>query len=113
AFAAMPRRLDLIDFAVFLSCPIDPPACELADAFRAALAQQGGKILIAESAPGLERIKQMQLRTIRLRLAERRRAGHLRHNARTAAADDVLVEQNHLGTAARGSDSGEHACCST
>ena len=95
ALAAVAGRLDLVDPAVVLARPVDVPARELADALRAAFAEQRREAFVAEPAPGFERILEVQLGAVGLRFAERGGAGHLRHDGRSAAPDHILVEQDH------------------
>src|SRR5579859_3382226 len=58
----------LIDFAIGLSRPIDVPRCELANSIRAGFAQQSCHRFVAEAAPGLERVVEMNFGAIRLDL---------------------------------------------
>jgi hypothetical protein len=106
----MARRLHLVELAVVAPCPVDVPRGELANALRASFAQQGRELLVAQTAPGRERVRKMKLGPIRLDLAQRRRAGHLRHDGRATTADHVLVDHQNARTVPRRGDGGKHAC---
>src|SRR5262249_33162996 len=110
ALTAMPRRLHLINAAICCARPVDFPAREVADTPGTAFAKQSRKSLVAQPASRRERVLQMQLRTVWLRLAECRGARHLTHDAGTAASDDILVEQNDPGPVAGGRQSRKHSC---
>ena len=109
AFAAVPRRLDLVDLAVLAARPIDLPAGKLANPLRAPLAKQRGEVLVAKAAPRAERVLQVELRIVGLGLAERGGARHLRHDGRAAAPDHVLVEQQDPRAVAGRRNRREHA----
>ena len=95
--------------AAVLARPADAPRLHLADAVRAFLAQQPRQPLVAEPAPGFERVVVVEAPVIRRLRAERDRDRHLRHDGGAAAADQAAVEQEHVATCARSLDRGIHA----
>ena len=105
----MPRRLHLVDAPVLHARPVYLEIFELADTRWRALAKERGQGLVAEPAAGGERVLKMHLGIVGLRFPERRRAGHLRHDARAPAPHHVLVDEHDARACARGGNGRKHA----
>ncbi len=93
----MPRRLGLADAAVFMPRPADMPILHLADRRGAMLAQEAGKPLVAQAAPGGERVGEMMAPVIRHLLAQGDGDGHLRHDGGAAAPNEAAIDHEHVG----------------
>ncbi len=87
---------DLRDMAVAAPRPADAPAIHLPDAVGRLAAEDRGEALVAQPAAGGERVGEVQFPVIGEFLGECGRHRHLRHDRGTAAADEVLVDQQHL-----------------
>ena len=110
ALAAVTRRLDLVDLAVVAPRPIDLPAGELANPLRDCPRKAARRDSRCKGPrPALSVSSRCSCGAVGLRLAERGRARHLRHDGRAAAPDHVLVEQQDAGAVACRGDRREHA----
>ena len=62
---------------------------------RPVLAQQSRKPLVAQAAPGGDRVGEMMAPMVGHLVAERHRDRHLRHHRGAAAADQAAIDQQH------------------
>ncbi len=105
----MTGGLNLLDMTVFAG-PTDLPAVHLADAPGTVFAKKGGKLFVAEAAPGGQRIGEMMLPMIRRLFAERGSNRHLRHDRGAATADQASVGEDHIDAGSRGLKRRIHPC---